>query len=62
MPLPNQLFNVNFHGDKAPILIGDKRTFRVLLDCNQYRNDMNQMKVGAEDVYGRKFRFFFRFF
>ena len=45
--------------DKAPILTGDKRTFCVLLDCNQYRNDMNQMKEGAEDVYGRKFRFFF---
>ena len=43
--------------DKAPILTGDKRTFRVLLDCNQYRNDMNQMKEGAEDVYGSKFRF-----
>ncbi|KAE8747342.1 hypothetical protein FOCC_FOCC005984, partial [Frankliniella occidentalis] len=38
--------------EPRPDLPGDSRTFRVWLDCNQYRNDMdNVAQNGAEDVY-----------
>ncbi|KAL5274552.1 AQR family protein [Megaselia abdita] len=30
---------------------GEKRTFRIWLDCNQYREDMDALEQGAEDVY-----------
>ncbi|XP_050306133.1 RNA helicase aquarius isoform X2 [Anthonomus grandis grandis] len=37
--------------DPKPILPGDRRTFRVWLDCNQYREDMSEVNKGKEDVY-----------
>ena len=38
--------------EPKPILPGDTRTFRAWLDCNQYRNDMDNIaQNGAEDVY-----------
>ncbi|KAL1512806.1 hypothetical protein ABEB36_002332 [Hypothenemus hampei] len=37
--------------DPKPFLPGDRRTFRVWLDCNQYREDMNETNKGKEDVY-----------
>lgn len=32
-------------------MVGEKRTYRVWLDCNQYRLDMDSLQEGAEDVY-----------
>ncbi|XP_060536471.1 RNA helicase aquarius isoform X2 [Cylas formicarius] len=37
--------------DPKPILPGDRRTFRVWLDCNQYREDMIDTQKGKDDVY-----------
>ncbi|KAF5289862.1 hypothetical protein FQR65_LT01996 [Abscondita terminalis] len=37
--------------EPKPVLPGDNRTFRVWLDCNQYRNDMNNVNEGGDDVY-----------
>lgn len=37
--------------DPKPSLPGDRRTFRVWLDCNQYREDMSEVNKGKEDVY-----------
>ncbi|KAJ3647426.1 hypothetical protein Zmor_019305 [Zophobas morio] len=37
--------------EPRPVLPGDKRTYRVWLDCNQYRDDMNNTNQGKEDVY-----------
>lgn len=37
--------------EPKPVLPGDNRTYRVWLDCNQYRNDMNKVNEGEEDVY-----------
>lgn len=34
--------------EPRPILPGDSRTFRVFLDCNQYRLDMDQSANGKE--------------
>ncbi|KAM0730024.1 RNA helicase aquarius [Formica fusca] len=37
--------------EPRPILPGDSRTYRVWLDCNQYRLDMDNASHGGEDVY-----------
>ncbi|XP_072391042.1 RNA helicase aquarius isoform X1 [Diabrotica undecimpunctata] len=37
--------------EPRPVLPGDQRTYRVWLDCNQYRDDMNNTNQGKEDVY-----------
>ncbi|KAJ8912549.1 hypothetical protein NQ315_006620 [Exocentrus adspersus] len=37
--------------EPRPVLPGDQRTYRVWLDCNQYREDMNSTSHGKEDVY-----------
>lgn len=37
--------------EPRPVLPGDQRTYRVWLDCNQYRDDMNDVNQGKEDVY-----------
>ncbi|XP_023721856.1 RNA helicase aquarius [Cryptotermes secundus] len=37
--------------EPKPQLPGEKRTFRVWLDCNQYRADMDLASQGKEDVY-----------
>lgn len=37
--------------EPRPSLPGDQRTYRVWLDCNQYRDDMNNVNQGGEDVY-----------
>ncbi|XP_057663610.1 RNA helicase aquarius [Diorhabda carinulata] len=37
--------------EPRPVLPGDQRTYRVWLDCNQYRDDMNNTNKGKEDVY-----------
>ncbi|ERL86254.1 hypothetical protein D910_03664 [Dendroctonus ponderosae] len=37
--------------DPKPVLPGDRRTFRVWLDCNQYREDMSEANKGKDDVY-----------
>ncbi|XP_037087891.1 RNA helicase aquarius-like [Pollicipes pollicipes] len=37
--------------DPRPQLPGDRRTFRVWLDCNQYRQDLDNNAAGKEDVY-----------
>ncbi|XP_023216300.1 intron-binding protein aquarius-like [Centruroides sculpturatus] len=37
--------------EPKPNLPGDTRTFRVWLDCNQYRLDMDKNVQGKEDVY-----------
>ncbi|KAG8332686.1 hypothetical protein J6590_017911 [Homalodisca vitripennis] len=37
--------------EPRPVLSGDTRTFRVMLDCNQYRLDMDHAAQGKEDVY-----------
>lgn len=37
--------------DPRPVLRGDKRTFRVWLDPNQYQQDMTGTVTGKEDVY-----------
>jgi intron-binding protein aquarius len=34
--------------EPKPELQGDKRTFRVWLDCNQYRADMDQAAQGQD--------------
>lgn len=34
--------------EPRPILPGDNRTFRVMLDCNQYRLDMDKAAQGKE--------------
>merc|ERR1719402_514962 len=40
-----------FGAEPKPKLQGESRTYRVLLDCNQYREDMDLTSQGAEDVY-----------
>ncbi|XP_037896069.1 RNA helicase aquarius [Glossina fuscipes] len=37
--------------EPRPQLPGEQRTYRVWLDCNQYRLDMDALQEGAEDVY-----------
>lgn len=37
--------------EPRPILPGDTRTYRVWLDSNQYRIDMDNASHGSEDVY-----------
>ncbi|GAB6024502.1 hypothetical protein CHUAL_009656 [Chamberlinius hualienensis] len=38
--------------EQKPNIPGDKRTYRVFLDCNQYRIDMeNVIEKGQEDIY-----------
>lgn len=37
--------------EPRPVIPGDQRTYRVWLDCNQYRDDMNSVNQGEEDVY-----------
>lgn len=37
--------------EPRPQLPGDERTFRVWLDCNQYREDMDQVNKGLDDIY-----------
>ena len=37
--------------EPPPALQGDTRVFRVLLDCNQYQQDMERVAAGGEDVY-----------
>lgn len=37
--------------DPRPQLPGEKRTYRVWLDSNQYRIDMDELQEGGEDVY-----------
>lgn len=37
--------------EPKPILPGEKRTFRVWLDSNQYRIDMENANKGSEDIY-----------
>lgn len=37
--------------DPLPVLPGEKRTWRVWLDCNQYRLDMDAIEEGNFDVY-----------
>ncbi|RZF44564.1 hypothetical protein LSTR_LSTR001322 [Laodelphax striatellus] len=37
--------------EPKPVIPGDSRTFRVILDSNQYRIDMDNVSQGQEDVY-----------
>lgn len=37
--------------DQKPALAGEKRTYRVWLDCNQYRIDMDELQDNGHDVY-----------
>ena len=37
--------------DEKPMLAGDKVTYRVWLDCNQFRLDQEVSTNGGEDVY-----------
>ncbi|XP_064457354.1 RNA helicase aquarius-like [Ornithodoros turicata] len=37
--------------EPKPVLPGETRTFRVWLDCNQYKLDMDQNVKGGEDIY-----------
>uniref|UniRef100_T1J5U4 RNA helicase aquarius n=1 Tax=Strigamia maritima TaxID=126957 RepID=T1J5U4_STRMM len=37
--------------EPKPDLIGDNRTFRIWLDSNQYRTDMDELNRGGEDIY-----------
>ncbi len=37
--------------EPPPVLQGDTRVFRVLMDCNQYQQDMERTAAGGEDVY-----------
>ncbi|XP_075145338.1 RNA helicase aquarius [Haematobia irritans] len=37
--------------DPRPQLPGENRTYRVWLDCNQYRLDMDSLQDGGDDVY-----------
>ena len=34
--------------EEKPVLPGDNRTFRVWLDCNQYKQDMDDVAAGKE--------------
>lgn len=34
--------------EPRPVLTGEARTFRVMLDCNQYRIDMDSAAQGKE--------------
>lgn len=45
--------------DPRPQLSGEQRTFRVWLDCNQYRLDQERLEAGADDVY-EEFNIFMR--
>lgn len=36
--------------EPKPVLPGDSRTFRVWLDCNQYRNDMDNIAQNGGEV------------
>ena len=40
-----------FGSEPKPKFSSGNRTFRVLLDCNQYREDMDMTSQGGEDVY-----------
>jgi len=40
-----------FGSEPKPRFSSGNRTFRVLLDCNQYREDMDMTSQGGEDVY-----------
>merc|ERR1719216_272085 len=40
-----------FGSEPKPKFNSGNRTFRVLLDCNQYREDMDMTSQGGEDVY-----------
>merc|ERR1719318_1675345 len=40
-----------FGSEPKPRFNSGNRTFRVLLDCNQYREDMDMTSQGGEDVY-----------
>ncbi|TRY75128.1 hypothetical protein TCAL_00660 [Tigriopus californicus] len=37
--------------EPRPNLPGESRTYRILLDCNQYHQDMEKTSNGSEDVY-----------
>ncbi|XP_050420307.1 RNA helicase aquarius [Adelges cooleyi] len=37
--------------DPRPVLPGQKRTYRVWLDCNQYRKDLDDVADGKPDIY-----------
>lgn len=37
--------------DPRPILPGQKRTYRVWLDCNQYRADLDNVAAGKMVIY-----------
>lgn len=37
--------------DPRPQLPGEKRTYRVWLDCNQYRMDMDELQDSGDDIY-----------
>lgn len=37
--------------DPRPQLPGEQRTYRVWLDCNQYRMDMEDLQYGGDDIY-----------
>lgn len=37
--------------EPRPQLPGEQRTYRVWLDCNQYRLDMEELQLGGDDVY-----------
>ncbi|XP_077538456.1 RNA helicase aquarius [Haemaphysalis longicornis] len=37
--------------EPKPVLPGDSRTYRVWMDCNQYKMDMDHNVKGGEDVY-----------
>ncbi len=37
--------------EPAPKMQGETRVFRVMLDCNQYHQDMERTAAGGEDVY-----------
>lgn len=43
--------------EPRPVLPGDQRTYRVWLDCNQYRDDMNVISQGKEDIYEGWYKF-----
>jgi hypothetical protein len=34
--------------EPRPVLPGDTRTFRVMLDCNQYKEDLDNVAQGNE--------------
>ncbi|KAK9877997.1 hypothetical protein WA026_020211 [Henosepilachna vigintioctopunctata] len=37
--------------EPRPVLAGDKRTYRIWLDCNQYKDDMSDINEGTTDIY-----------